>query len=222
MTTNFVLTLDTTAPDAAISLNGGDAYATSRDIVATITSVAADKTQMLIWGDVDPAFDANVQATEGASTFITFAASKNLRLSTGDGTKTIHLKVVDDVGNVTTGTTDTIVLDTSAPVPNITVAASPDKISKVSGFDVSTLTWRADVDIVEWKIKVVADEDDLNSSGTLIPTTAGSTNMTGGALAADTDQLAEITGTDLETASAGDGDKIVKIFAKDAAGNWSV
>ena len=31
-----------------------------------------------------------------------------------------------------------------------------------------------------------------------------------------------IDGRDLETASAGDGVKVVKVFVKDDAGNWSV
>ena len=31
-----------------------------------------------------------------------------------------------------------------------------------------------------------------------------------------------ITGTDLETASPGDGAKIVKVFVKNEAGTWSV
>jgi hypothetical protein len=31
-----------------------------------------------------------------------------------------------------------------------------------------------------------------------------------------------IKGTDLETASAGDGAKTVKVFVQDLAGNWSV
>lgn len=222
MPTNFILTLDTTPPDASIVINSGDAYATARAVVAAITSAAADKTQMKVWGDVDPTFDANVQATEAGSAFQTFAASLNIRLSSGDGAKTIHLKLVDDVGNVSTEVTDSIVLDTTAPVPNITVAASPTKISKVATFDTSTLTWRADTAIQAWKIKVVSNASDAHTAGVAIPTTAGSTAMTGGALAAATDQISTIKGTDLESASAGDGAKIVKIFVQDAAGLWSV
>jgi hypothetical protein len=32
----------------------------------------------------------------------------------------------------------------------------------------------------------------------------------------------KIYGADLATASAGDGDKIIKVFVQDVAGNWSV
>jgi hypothetical protein len=68
---------------------------------------------------------------------------------------------------------------------------------------------------------VVPSSGSAHTAGTTIPATAGSTNTTGGSLAATTNQSVTIKGTDLETASAGDGDKIVKIFAQDAAGNWS-
>jgi hypothetical protein len=46
--------------------------------------------------------------------------------------------------------------------------------------------------------------------------------VTGGALAATTNQSVTIKGADLEAASAGDGAKIVKVFGQDAAGLWSV
>jgi hypothetical protein len=41
------------------------------------------------------------------------------------------------------------------------------------------------------------------------------------ATAADASISCTINGADLETASSGDGAKIVKVFVKDASGNWS-
>ena len=72
------------------------------------------------------------------------------------------------------------------------------------------------------KVKVVPSADSLHTAGTQIPTTGGSTNMSGTTVAASASVSCTIYGADLETASSGDGAKIIKVFGKDAAGNWSV
>lgn len=220
MANNFTLTLDTTGPqDPTMSINSGASTATS--VSATANFGTSDGStagyQIKVWGDLDGG-----PATEGAASWESYTASKSITLTTGDGTKTVNGKIRDDVGNETSTLTDTITLDTTAPVVNITVAFAPTKISKVSGFDTSTGSFQVDQAITAWKVKVVPATDSVHSAGTQIPTTAGSSNVTGGALAATTNQSVSIKGTDLETASAGDGSKIVKIFAQDAGGNWSV
>ncbi len=227
MATNFTLTLDTTAPGSPqIIIDSGAAYAATQTVSAGITTADGSTVgyQMKIWGNVDPANDASVQATEGASAWITFAATKSVKLSSGDGVKTLNLKIRDDVWNESGAVTDTITLDTSSPVPNVTVAASPTKISKVSSKDTSTFTWVSDEAFVDYKIKVVSNASDAHTAGTTIATTNGSTNMsaTGGSFPAATGIVSTIKGQDLETASAGDGTKIIKVFVKDAGGSWSV
>jgi hypothetical protein len=223
MPTNFVLTLDTTAPDAAILIAAGAAFASSRDTTVVVTSAAADATQMKIWGDVDNAFDANVQTTEAASAWITFDhAAKAIRLLAGDGLKTINVRVRDDVGNASAPASDTITLDTTAPALNITVAAAPTKISKVAGFDTSTFTFQSDSDLQAWEVRVVPASGSDHTTGTVIPTAAGSANTSGGALGAGVGKVVTIKGTDLEAASAGDGGKVVKVFGQDLSGLWSL
>jgi hypothetical protein len=223
MATNFTLTLDTTAPViTAANIAAGAAAITNRVTTMDTTVTGGDVSQMKVFGTgIDVAADANVQATEGASTWVTYSASKAITLTTGDGSKSVSVKVRDDVGNESTISTDTVTLDTTAPVPNITVAASPTKISKIATFDTSTFQFQSDTAIQAWKVKVVPATNSVESAGTTIPTTAGSTNTTGGSLAATTNQTVTIKGTDLETASAGDGSKIVKVFVQDTAGNWS-
>ena len=61
----------------------------------------------------------------------------------------------------------------------------------------------------------------------LIPVAGGSINTSGTAdegneFAADTAINVTINGTDLESASGGDGTKIVKVFVKDERDIWSV
>ena len=96
------------------------------------------------------------------------------------------------------------------------------KISKVSGFNVCAFSFSANETINEWSVRVVPSTSSLHTAGTEIPTTGGSTNMSGNTQkSADTAVECTIYGADLETASTGDGVKIVKVFVKDLTGNWS-
>lgn len=225
MASNFILTLDTTAPSGvSISLAGGAVYTAIRDITATLGTSDGDTTgySMKLWGDVDPAFDANVQTLEASSTWITFAASKAIRLTSGDATKTVFVKIRDDVWNESTGVSDTIIYDATMPVITIT---GPDvsRISKISGKRVSSFSFSPDVALDAYKVKVVPSSGSLENAGTQIGTTNGSTNMTGGAVSGGGSINCTIDGRDLEVASAGDGDKIIKVFGRESGSqNWSV
>lgn len=225
MAAYFTLTLDTTAPaNPAISLEGGATYATAQLIDATIGTSDSPTTnyQMLIWGDVDNTENASIQATEGASGWITYNTSQQIKLSSGDGSKTIYLKIRDSVWNVSAQASDSITLDTTLPTVTI---GTPDAvlISEITGKNESTFTWQVDCSFDEYKIKVVPAIGSSEDTGTLVPTTAGSTNTSGavGDYPATTNISTKINGTDLKTASAGDGAKIVKVFVKDKAGQWS-
>lgn len=219
MASFFNLTLDTTAPAGlTLKLNNGAAYVTSTAVTATIGLTDTETTgyQMKIWGVAGAASEAD-------AAWATFAESTSLTLPTGDGLKTVHIKVRDDVGNESAEVTATITLNTAVPVVTIT---GPDKskISKVASFDTSAFSFTADVDFEEYKVKVVPSESSLENAGTLIGTDGGSTNTSGadGGYKADTAINVTINGADLEAASAGDGVKIVKVFVKNAAGTWSV
>lgn len=223
MATNFTLTLDTTGPQAAtFQISGGAPYTTTTAITGDFSTSDTPTTgyQVKVWsaaGDI-----SGGATTEGAATWVGYTTALALTLTAGDGSKTISAKIRDDVGNESAVLTDSITLDTTSPIPTISVAFAPLKISKIATFDTSTGSFQSDTAIQAWKIKVVPATGSIHSAGTQIPTTAGSTNVTGGALAATTNQSVSITGTDLETASAGDGAKIVKVFVQDLAGNWSV
>ncbi|HDK26931.1 MAG TPA: hypothetical protein ENG48_07585 [Candidatus Atribacteria bacterium] len=225
MANYFTLTLDTTGPaNPSISLESGAQYATQQLITASISTDDSDTTnyQMKIWGDVDTTYDADIQDTEGNSSWISYSESKQIKLSSGEGSKTIYLKIRDDVWNESAQASDDIILDTSLPVVTI---SGPDvsKISKVSGKNVCSFSFTVNDDFVEYKVKVVASSGAAHDTGTQIPTTGGSVNMSGsGSFSADDPINCQIYGADLESADAGDGDKIIKVFAKDSAGNWSV
>ena len=219
MASYFNLTLDTTAPSGlTLSINDGALYATSTAVKLTIglSDEVTTAYQMKIWG-IDGVDE------EASASWETYAATKSVTLTEGDGLKTVFIKVRDDVGNETEEVSDDITLNTAVPVVTIT---GPDKtkISKVEGFNKSKITFTCDVDFAEYKVCVVPQTSSTQDAGTVIPTTAGSINTSGsdGSYPKTTPIEVTITGTDLETASSGDSVKIVKVFVKTAAGIWSV
>lgn len=225
MSNYFYLTLDTTAPaNPSIEIAGGATYTVQQLVTCAIATSDSDKTgyQMLIWGDVDETNNPNIKKTEETSTWVTFAATQQVKLSATDGNKTVCLKIRDAVHNVSAQASDSIILDSDIPEATI---SGPDVsvISKITGKDEATFTFQVDEDFVEYKIKVVGTTGAAHDSGAAIPTAGGSSNMSGSAgnYPADTAINCKIKGADLETASSGDGQKIVKVFVKDKAGNWS-
>lgn len=224
MASFFKLTLDTTGPASpTFSIAGGASFATAQLTAVNFGTADTPTTgyQVKIWGTVDAAFNAAIQATEGASEWIEFNAEVAVKLSSGDGTKTLHAKIRDDVFNETSELTDTIVLDTTVPVATVSSGPDVEKVSKVEGKRTVNFEFQADVEIQAWKVKVVPATNSIHSAGTQIGTTNGSTNMSGATLAKETNKACKIDGRDLDTASSGDGEKIIKVFVQDMAGNWS-
>jgi hypothetical protein len=225
MSAFFDLVLDTTGPaGVGGKINSDATYTTSRAVTLGPTTTDSDTTgyQIKIWGNVDLAADANIQDTEANSSWITLTASMAVTLSTGDGVKTLTWRLRDDVNNTSSTASDSITLDTTVPVVTLDSGPTPAKISKQATKRTSTVTWHADTDIQAYKIKVVPSNSSIQSAGTQIPTTGGSTNVSGGSVTAATTVTTTIDGADLETAAGADGTWHVKIFVQDLAGNWSV
>lgn len=218
MASYFNLTLDTLAPQGlTIKLNNGSQYTTNKTVqlAVNVTDESAEGYQMKVWG-------INGVAKESDAVWETLANIKNVTLSTGDGLKTVYVKVRDDVYNETVAASATITLDTSVPAVTI-IGPDVSRISKTSPKDVATFSFTSDVAFTEYKIKVVPSKSSLHDAGTLIGTTNGSTNMSAtGTFKASTAISCKIYGKDLEIASSGDGEKIIKVFVKNTVGTWSV
>ena len=219
MASYFNLTLDTTAPSGlTLQINDGALYATSTAVTLKIAVSDGQTTgyQMKIWG-------ISGVEDEGSASWENYAASKSVNLTSGDGLKTVYIKVRDDVGNESTQVSDTITLNTTVPVVTIT---GPDKskISKIAGFNTSIINFTSDVEFEEYKVCVVPQNNSTQDAGTVIGTTNGSINTSGsdGDYPASENIQVTINGADLEAASSGDGVKIVKVFVRNAAGTWSV
>lgn len=214
MASYFNLTLDTLAPTiSAFTINNGASVTTSTTVTLNITS--ADAAAMKIWG-------INGVATEAAASWETFASSKSVALTSGDGSKTVYIKVRDSVYNESSASSATITLSTAIPTITIT---GPDVsvISEQSGKNVATFSFQSSMALKAWKVKLVPANNSTEDAGTQIGTTNGSTNMTGTTLAANTSKQCTINGSDLSVAAGGaDGTYIIKVFGQASANNlWS-
>lgn len=212
MSSYVYLNVDTVAPSGvSIVINDGSTATANRLVNLTLNSPDADTTQMLIWG-----YDGVL--TESDAVWETYAQTKQITLTNGDGQKTIYAKFRDDVLNVSAQVSASILLNTS--VPEVTAVINPSKISQ--NID-ATLTFSADSDFVEYKVCVVPETTTTQANAIVIPTTSGSTGTSGtGSYKASTEYTATIKADDLLSISAGDGQKIVKVFIKTNLGTWSV
>ena len=103
---------DTKAPTGSISIKGGDAYTNSTTVTVT-NSIT------------DPSGVSHMCLSEGTcpdyptSPWETFAGTKGMTLSSGDGTKTVNAWFRDSLGNITPAgspISDTIILDGTTPI----------------------------------------------------------------------------------------------------------
>lgn len=218
MASYFNLVLDTLAPQGlTVKLNNGSQHTTSKNVTLSlsVSDTSTSGYQMKVWG-IDGA------SSEDSASWETFASTKSIALPTGDGLKTVYVKVRDDVCNETAAASANITLDTSVPAVNI-IGPDVSRISKTAPKNVATFSFTSDVAFTEYKIKVVPSKSSLHDAGTLIGTANGSTNMTAtGTFKASTAISCKVYGKDLEAASSGDGEKIIKVFVKNAHGTWSV
>lgn len=215
MAAYFTLTLDTTAPSGG-SLTITTLTAT-RNITATIGAVGA--TQMKLYGDIG---SGSAATAESAASWETYATTKEITLTDGDGTKTVYVKFRDAVGNESAAASATTELDTTAAIVTLT---GPDvsTVSKVDGYNECAFSFSSDTAFVEYMVRVVPANSSAHTAGVLIGTENGSSNMSGtGTYPASNAISCIINAADLEAASAGDGAKIIKVFVKDSAENWSV
>ncbi len=214
MASYFNLTLDTLAPTiSSFAINSGASVTTSTSVTLSIAS--ADAAAMKIWG-------INGVASEAAASWETFASTKSVTLTSGDGSKTVYIKVRDSVYNESSASSATITLSTA--IPSITVTG-PDVnvISTQTGKNICTFTWQSDLALKAWKVKLVPANNSAHDAGTQIGTAGGSTNMTGSTKAANTSVECKIYGADLSTAAGGsDGTYIIKVFGQASSNDlWS-
>jgi len=110
--TAATITVKTTDPTGSVVINSGAASATSATVTLTLTSSAN------ALGDLMCISNTNTCSGTAPSNWLAFAPIvNNWALSAGEGTKTVYVWYKDSLNNVnTTPYSDTILLDTIAPV----------------------------------------------------------------------------------------------------------
>lgn len=231
---NYVnITLDTIGPAGVSVLINDDAdKVTSTSATLTISCEDADLSgyQMKIWGTADA-------PTESDALWETFQEEKDITLSSGDGLKTVFVKVRDDVWNESATVSDTVTLYEKLP-SIIGLSVNKSKLSLVEGQRVTVGSFGIDEDIDAVRVMIVQNVNDTYDAPTnvSIPVTNGSKiynendeTVSGAFLEAESTlnnvQLVyfDICAADISAVAPGDGVKIVKVFVRSAAnGNWSV
>ncbi|NTV15305.1 MAG: hypothetical protein HGA96_15460 [Desulfobulbaceae bacterium] len=120
------------APTGSVVIAGGDTYAKAAAVTLTLTiDDAPDNSspyQMCV-SNIDP-------ATTACTSYSAYAATKAWSLTTGNGTKTVYVKLRDKWGNTSDTYSDTITLDATAPTGGSLVVTAIDTQSDLawSGF----------------------------------------------------------------------------------------
>lgn len=219
MSAHFTLTLDTAPPSSPLLLIDGGIDRTGSQLVSVaVTSPDADTQEMLLWGDVDEAHDPDVQRLETDSTWVSYSPTERLvRLSPGQARKRLYARLRDDVGNETAAFADWVDYDISVPTVEITLAPSRAKVSKVPPAHVTVFGWEANVVFDRYEVRAVPTAGSPRAAGPQIGTAHGSANVSGvGTFASEVPISTSVTGGDLEAASPGDGQKVVKVFVRSA------
>lgn len=104
---------DSVAPTGEIKLNSDSSYTTNPTVSLTISATddLSGVAQMVL---------CNNSSFLGC-TWETYVTGKTWSLSTGDGIKTVYAKFKDVQGNVSVSYSDTITLDTQAPLGSLTI-----------------------------------------------------------------------------------------------------
>jgi hypothetical protein len=183
---NDTITLDTQAPSTTLSINSGAASTNSANVTLTISatdpSPSSGVTQMMV---------SNSSDFSGAS-WETYATSKPWTLTTGDGIKTVYIRVKDAATNESAVANDTISLATSTP-PTGTVVINSNAVCTNSTSVTLTLTSSA-------------------TNGQMM--ISNSSSFTGASWQA-------FSATKAWTLATGNGTKTVYVKFKDTAGNIS-
>jgi hypothetical protein len=107
--------LDTLAPTGTLTLNGGDEWTTSTQVVAEVVGASADTDAMAL---------SNVPG--GTTVFTSFQTSGTWFVAPGDSAteKLVYLRLRDAAGNTSLETNDGIKLDqTAPPIPSLPVSS---------------------------------------------------------------------------------------------------
>lgn len=212
----FNLILDTTPPqDVAVEIEGGAAVINDVNVSVAVTTSDADTTgyQVKLWGDIEGV------ETEEDAVWQMLTPSIAVTLTAVDSLKIVRARLRDDVWNESAAAADTTELDTAGPFIAVITGPDADKVSRIDGKRVSAFTWIASEPFEHYEVRVVPANDSAHTAGVLVGTVGSINVQDDGLFEPDTPIDTTIDGRDLPDP---DGNKIVKVFARDVNGFWSV
>jgi hypothetical protein len=186
--TTDTIVIDTTAPTGTMEINGGAAATNTLNVNLSLTAAdggGSGTASVLVSNSTD----------FSGATPIAYAASVPWTLAAGDGTQSVYLKFVDWLGNTSASPiSDTITLDSTAPIPgSVTVASGA---SVVNSSDVTVALGGVAGDATAARAANTAD-----MAGAIAVSPSGSFSWT--------------------LAAGRDGPRTVYVQWADALGNWS-
>lgn len=230
--TAIPLVLDTTPPAlpslAVVGLDGGVLTLSSDQVVQVRLTCAATPVELAgeykLWGSVDPAAFGAIQATEGASSWVTYSDPLvSIRLSAGAGTKSLYARLRDDLRNSTPVLATQVYYDPT--YPEVRVVGLPDRthLSRQAGYRLCSFSWAPSVDVVQYQVRAVPSLSSPHLAGSPVGTTNGSSGVAGfGTFLSGVPVSTSVDAADVIVASPGDGPKVAKVFVRDSAGRWSL
>jgi len=185
---------------------------------------------MKFWG-VDVVTNTVAGATEATAPSIPYDNNPHTITFASEGSKTLRFAVYDSVGNKSTEATAAINIVTSLPtitIDQVTGGVSPNlpsndagRFSTITGYRTLSFRFSPSMNITEWVVRRVSSSGALytDPANEVIATTNGSTIGAVEAIAGGGFRSVTIDMRDLPTQTT--GTKIIKVFGRNEAGNWS-
>ena len=170
---------DTTAPSGLVSINSSASYTNSTTI--TLSLSATDNVGVVGYyvSTSSSTPTASASGWNSVTSTTSYSGSDSYTLTSGDETKTVYVWYKDDAGNVSIAASDSIILDTTAPIVTITRPTSTDTYTTTS----SPLSLSGSASDGSSGVKEVTWNNDKGGSGTTSGTSywsASSINLTSG------------------------------------------
>ncbi|MEK9144991.1 MAG: hypothetical protein AAB339_05220, partial [Elusimicrobiota bacterium] len=184
---------DTTAPTGSISINSGASYINSTTVTLTLSATDSVGVVGYYVSTSSSTPTASASGWNSVTSTTSYTGSVSYTLASGDENKTVYVWYKDAAGNVSSVASDSITLDTTAPIVNITSPTSSDTYTTTS----SPLSLSGSASDSSSSVKEVTWSNDKGGSGTASGTTYWS----------------------VSSISLSIGDNIINVTATDNAGN---
>ena len=185
---------DTTAPSGSVSINSGSAYTNSTSVTLTLSATDSVGVTAYYVSTSSSTPTASASGWSSVTSATSYSGSVSYTLASGDGSKTVYVWYKDAAGNVSSSASDSITLDTTAPIVTITSPTS-DPYTATS----STVSLEGSSSDSTSGVKEVTWSNDKGGSGTASGTTYWS----------------------ISSISLSNGENKITVTAKDNAGNTS-